>query len=490
VTVVARFEPVREDFKWPQETHLEPVKSCVVPPPAWTGVLTVVVNSATEVKLPEDVSGGKKNPYHSSKAVAVNSSVSILVSSPGKPLPAQHTKAVTGHSPSWCEVLTWEVEQEDGPLDLECVVQDKKAGVLGRCRVPFPQGLGKMNHDLWLQGDGGKMATGSVSVQVEWKPVHEDFVFPAPWVPPSLPPVSGDLVVTVVGGEWLSASQSCAVVEVQDSSNMHWRCTSVVKKTSDPAWGQKLRFRWRGEEVPRITLELSDSERSQAPPSSPSKGFNKMFRTTTKAASLGSTSVPFPSQAGPAEHELYLSGDPSVTGLVRLRTEWVADPRAPEFVWPAREAAEGDDPVWHGQLVVTAESASDLRAADMSLFGKGTSDPYVKLLTTTIPRPSTTWKSKVIKKTLNPVWNETGSVQLITTTKPEFLVEIWDEDLDADDFLGEAVLPLPTSPGEKQVDLVLNTNKSKNKRDAKGAVKLRVEWRPAHPERFHWDWNE
>jgi len=489
VTVAARFEPVREDFKWPKEAQLEPVKSCVVAPPAWTGVLTVVVNAAAEVKLPEDVAGSKKTPYHSNKPVALSSFVSIGVSSPGNPLPAQHTKTISGHSPSWCEVLTWEVEQECGPLDLECIVEEKKAGVLGRCRVPFPGDVGKTTHDLWLQGDDGKIATGSLSLQVQWKPVHSDFVFPTPSVPPTLPVVSGDLVVTVVGAEWLSGSQSCAVVEVQDSSNMQWRCTSVMKKTSDPVWGQKLRFRCRGDEVPKIALELCDSERSQAQPSSPSRGLNKMFRTTTRAATLGCASVPFPTQPGPVEQELYLSGDASVTGLVRLRTEWVAHPRAPEFQWPAPEAAVEDEPVWHGELVLTAQSASDLRAADMSLFGKGTSDPYVKLITTTIPRPSTTWKSKVIKKNLNPVWNETGIVQLITTTKPEFLIEIWDEDLDADDFLGEAVLPLPTAPGEQEVELVLNTNKSKNKRDAKGAVKLRVAWKPARPEKFRWTWN-
>jgi hypothetical protein len=66
----------------------------------------------------------------------------------------------------------------------------------------------------------------------------------------------------------------------------------------------------------------------------------------------------------------------------------------------------------------------------------GTSDPYV-----VFKQDHVTVKSKVIPKTLNPVWNENLEIGISDLHK-ELEIEVWDKDLFSDDAMGHASIPI------------------------------------------------
>uniref|UniRef100_F7BB06 Extended synaptotagmin-1 n=1 Tax=Equus caballus TaxID=9796 RepID=F7BB06_HORSE len=83
--------------------------------------------------------------------------------------------------------------------------------------------------------------------------------------------------------------------------------------------------------------------------------------------------------------------------------------------------------------------AQDLIAKDRFLGGlvKGKSDPYVKL-----KLAGRSFRSRVIREDLNPRWNEVFEVIVTSIPGQELEVEVFDKDLDKDDFLGRCKVSL------------------------------------------------
>ncbi len=53
------------------------------------------------------------------------------------------------------------------------------------------------------------------------------------------------------------------------------------------------------------------------------------------------------------------------------------------------------------------------------------------------------FKTKTIKKNLNPEWNETGNVEISNRVNDYLYVKLYDKDVaSGDDLLGEAIFPL------------------------------------------------
>nr|XP_030722505.1 extended synaptotagmin-1 isoform X2 [Globicephala melas] len=85
--------------------------------------------------------------------------------------------------------------------------------------------------------------------------------------------------------------------------------------------------------------------------------------------------------------------------------------------------------------------AQDLIAKDRFLGGlvKGKSDPYVKL-----KLGGRSFRSRVVREDLNPRWNEVFEVIVTSIPGQELEVEVFDKDLDKDDFLGRCKVSLTT----------------------------------------------
>lgn len=128
----------------------------------------------------------------------------------------------------------------------------------------------------------------------------------------------------------------------------------------------------------------------------------------------------------------------------------------------------------NGDLTVNIKGASNLLAADRN----GKSDPYVKLYLNDNDTPF--YKTKTLKKTLSPTWNESCTVQVVNRVNNYLKIKVMDWDAgNADDPIGEAVVPLskidPESPTDLDIPLILPPEK----KDA-GVIHLSFNFEPRY----------
>lgn len=125
-----------------------------------------------------------------------------------------------------------------------------------------------------------------------------------------------------------------------------------------------------------------------------------------------------------------------------------------------------------GHLKVIVVGADDIPAGDSN----GKSDPYVKLFLNT--DKESFFRTKKVKKTLNPVWNEETSVPVINKYDSTIKVECydWDVGLEQDDFLcsGTAKLSDVTTEGETEIDVELFDDKI----EKAGVAHLKLSFKP------------
>ncbi|XP_053499234.1 extended synaptotagmin-1 [Ictalurus furcatus] len=123
-----------------------------------------------------------------------------------------------------------------------------------------------------------------------------------------------------------------------------------------------------------------------------------------------------------------------------------------------------------GVLRIHLKEAKALIAKDSFMGGmvKGKSDPYVKIRV-----GGMTFKSRVIKENLNPVWNELYEVILTALPGQEVQFDLFDKDVDQDDFLGRFKLSLSDLISSQFIDQWYDLNDVKS-----GRVHLTLEWVP------------
>ncbi|XP_026121767.1 uncharacterized protein LOC113103459 isoform X2 [Carassius auratus] len=123
-----------------------------------------------------------------------------------------------------------------------------------------------------------------------------------------------------------------------------------------------------------------------------------------------------------------------------------------------------------GVLRIHLLEAQDLVAKDNMMGGmvKGKSDPYVK-----IHIGDTTFKSHVIKENLNPTWNEMYELVLTSSSTSDVLVEVFDKDMDKDDFLGRVKISLQEIIQSQLTDEWFSLSDVKH-----GQVHMILEWLP------------
>ncbi|CAL1608478.1 unnamed protein product [Knipowitschia caucasica] len=124
-----------------------------------------------------------------------------------------------------------------------------------------------------------------------------------------------------------------------------------------------------------------------------------------------------------------------------------------------------------GMLRIVLLEAQSLVAKDKLMGGMmkgGKSDPYAKITV-----GQTEFKSSVVKENLSPVWNEMYEVVLRAQPGHEVQVELFDKDMDSDDFLGRITVSLADIISSQFSDQWYNLNEVKS-----GRVRLILEWVP------------
>ena len=75
---------------------------------------------------------------------------------------------------------------------------------------------------------------------------------------------------------------------------------------------------------------------------------------------------------------------------------------------------------------------------DFGFFGSGQSDPYI-----VVSIGARRFKTKVIKKTVNPVYGEIWETEVEIVKSESLHISVWDQDHSKeDDFMGEVRVPL------------------------------------------------
>ncbi|KAK1899080.1 Extended synaptotagmin-1 [Dissostichus eleginoides] len=139
---------------------------------------------------------------------------------------------------------------------------------------------------------------------------------------------------------------------------------------------------------------------------------------------------------------------------------------------PTRPQQTTPDPEFatEGVLRIHLVEAQNLIAKDNFMGGivKGKSDPYVKIRVAGI-----TFRSHTIKENLNPIWNELYEVILTQLPGQEIQFELFDKDIDQDDFLGRFKINLRDIISSQFMDTWYTLNDVKS-----GRVHLVLEWLP------------
>ncbi|KAJ8260133.1 hypothetical protein GJAV_G00177430 [Gymnothorax javanicus] len=189
-----------------------------------------------------------------------------------------------------------------------------------------------------------------------------------------------------------------------------------------------------------------------------SVGLEKQVGDTDRASSAKGEKEVHPSLPGKEEASL-------------SRQEQVAPGGEREVTTPSETQPQHTTPdpsfATEGVLRILLVEARDLIAKD-KFMGKGKSDPYVN-----IRAGDRAFRSHVIEKNLNPTWNELYEVVLTPPSGQNVEVEVYDKDVDKDDFMGRFIVPLNDIITSQYTDQWFTLNDVKS-----GRVHLVLEWLP------------
>uniref|UniRef100_I3K2H1 Extended synaptotagmin 1 n=1 Tax=Oreochromis niloticus TaxID=8128 RepID=I3K2H1_ORENI len=238
-------------------------------------------------------------------------------------------------------------------------------------------------------------------------------------------------------------------ISVQDKTKESKTCYG----TTSPVWEDAFTFFIKDPHKQNIDIQVKDDDR---------------------ALRLGSLKIPLARLVGMPEltmdqwFQLENSGSASRIFIkIVLRVLWLSDdPTRPQNTTPDPEFGT------EGVLRIHLVEAQNLIAKDNFMGGmmKGKSDPYVKIRVGGI-----TFRSHTIKENLNPVWNELYEVLslLKVSLSQEIQFELFDKDIDQDDFLGRFKLSLQDIISAQYTDTWYTLNDVKS-----GRVHLMLEWLP------------
>ncbi|XP_036255647.1 extended synaptotagmin-1 [Molothrus ater] len=371
------------------------------------------------------------------------------------------TSRVIGDSldPVWDEMYEFMVHEVPGQ-ELEVELFDKdpdKDDLLGRMKLDLGEVLRARVMDEWFPlQEGGQ---GRLHLRLEWLSLLSDaskldqvLEKNQKIVAKPDPPSSAILVVYLDRAEGLPVRKAgkepnpVVQVSVQDVT----RESKVVCNTSAPVWEDAFRFFLHDPRNQDVDFQVKDDPR-QSPLGSLSLPLSRLLESPSL-----SLAEPFPLQrSGPGallhlQLELrVLFPEPPEPGAA---TPGQAEPPKGDTEGPPRRPSRaGPDPRSGTERVLRVQllEAADLVAKDQRLGGlvRGRSDPYAETRA-----GGSRFRSRVVREELNPRWNESYEVIVDDVPGQDVEFDLFDKDIDKDDFLGRCKVPLRRVLSSRVVD--------------------------------------
>jgi Ca2+-dependent lipid-binding protein len=244
-------------------------------------------------------------------------------------------------------------------------------------------------------------------------------------------------------------------VAVKPAGNAFYTHTSAAKdKTVDPIWDETFELHICEEAPPALYVQVADKDE--------------------KKGSMGEGGTAMPHRQGWVGRTVILAPKKgqfeAIGGKISFKVKF--EPKHGLALKPFPWAPEPSMPKYTGTLHVHCIRAEGIRKGDVGLFG-GKSDPYVQLTIVCGTKQLPPVKTKVVKKSLDPVWDETLAVWLASDQKPTVLAEVVDWDrVGKGNWLGEAPLDWPSE--KQQLTLPLQSDGSKAKAKSTGTLTVAI----------------
>ncbi|XP_074287108.1 synaptotagmin-5-like [Silene latifolia] len=155
--------------------------------------------------------------------------------------------------------------------------------------------------------------------------------------------------------------------------------------------------------------------------------------------------------------------DVPLTNIERVLKE---EPEEDASDMERKKAERKCEVILRGVLSVTVVSAESLPIMDMS----GKSDPYVVV---TLKKGGTKMKTRVLNKTLNPVWNQTFDFVIEDALHELLIFEVYDHDTIGKNYMGRFVMTLTRALLEGDFYDIFPLDGTKN-----GRLALHLKWAP------------
>uniref|UniRef100_A0A672I221 Extended synaptotagmin-like protein 1a n=1 Tax=Salarias fasciatus TaxID=181472 RepID=A0A672I221_SALFA len=214
-------------------------------------------------------------------------------------------------------------------------------------------------------------------------------------------------------------------ISIQDTTKESKTCYG----TNSPVWEDAFTFFIQDPRKQDIDIQVKDDDR---------------------ASSLGSLSIPLTRLMATAQltmDQWFQLENSGLGSRIYIKIVLRLNPLGPGGLskpLPSRPQHTTPDPEFgtEGVLRIHLVEAQNLIAKDNFMGGmvKGKSDPYVKMRVAGM-----TFRSHTIKENLNPVWNELYEVILTQLPGQEIQFELFDKDIDQDDFLGSLFFSMQLS---------------------------------------------
>ncbi|XP_056370928.1 extended synaptotagmin-1 [Oenanthe melanoleuca] len=361
--------------------------------------------------------------------------------------------------PRWEQVFEFMVHEVPGQeLEVELLDKDPdKDDLLGRMKLDLGEVLRARVMEEWFPlQEGGQ---GRLQLRLEWLSLLPDasrleqvLEMNQKIAAKPEPPSAALLVVYLDRAEGLPVKKPgkepnpVVQVSVQDVT----RESKVVCSSSAPVWEDAFRFFLHDPRNQDVDFQVKDDPR-QAPLGSLSLPLSRLLLSPDL-----SLAAPFALQGSGPGARLHLR-------LV-LRVLFLDPPEPgaapPAPAEPPQGSSEGPPPKpsranpgprfgTERVLRIQLLAAQDLVAKDQRLAGlvRGRSDPYAK-----IRAGPKRFRSRVCNRELNPRWNETYEAIVDDVPGQDVEFEIFDKDIDKDDFLGRCKVPLRRVLSSRVVD--------------------------------------